>query len=83
MKHTVGDKIKIRRDLNLNWHSNMMKNNQRDTNIYEWVNPIEYFFRGCEVEIIEVHTDHEIKGYGVKYKDSRKFFVHETHVEEI
>lgn len=42
--------------------------------------PIEWFFRGFTVKVSSVYP--QWKGYGVKYFDSREFFVHELHIEE-
>lgn len=76
MKYNVGDVIKIKEGLQ---YLNQGKTNKGKFN---YVNPVEYHFRGCEVKIVNIYTEHNVKGYGVKYFDSREFFVHELHIEE-
>lgn len=44
------------------------------------LNPVAFFFRGKEVEIVKIYTSFVV-GYGVKYKGSREFFISEEWIE--
>lgn len=70
MKYNIGETIKIKNDL------------EYPEGGQNYVNPVEYHFRGFEVKIVTIYALDDVKGYGVTYKNSREFFVHESHIEE-
>lgn len=80
MKYKVGERFTIREDLP---NPHRARQSGINSDIYLRVNPVEYHFRGYEVEIVEIYSEHSVRGYGVKYCNSREFFVHETHIKEV
>ena len=52
-------------------------------NEYCTVNAVASFFSGYPVKIIKHYTEHKSIGYGVRYKDSREFFISEEMIHSI
>lgn len=58
-----------------------MKYGER-VNDYCSVNAVAAFFSGYPVKIIKCYNEHDNKGYGVRFKDSREFFVSDEMIEK-
>lgn len=75
-KTIVNKKVRIREDLD-----KLREEINNKEEACERIYPIELFFRGYIVTVVREYPD--LEGYGVVYENSRKFFVHKSHIEVI